>query len=203
MESGSFNLKSGIVMVGPYLHVEILEDSSPLTIFELPWVDKLLGPLAYILKLISVGLCSHIICVQATFELCWLILILLYFGCVFQCDSGDSAKTRRFVVIVPHVLQLDLDVQLSVLVPNLVVGAAEDYTSREKAFDTKRGLLVIGKLWLCCKAWKNIVDSRVEYNALRLAAHEFRMGAHALPQLCLPRDHNLVKLLKLNLMLFS
>jgi hypothetical protein len=112
-------------MVGPYLYVEILEDSSPLTIFEMPWVGKFLGPLAYILKLISVGLCSHIICVQAIFKLCWLILILLYSGCVFQCYSGGNAKTCRFVVIVPHVLQLDLDVQLSVLVFNLVLGAAK------------------------------------------------------------------------------
>ena len=104
---------------------------------------------------------------------------------------------------MPHVLHLDLDVQLSVLVPNLVVGAAKDYTSRERAFDTKRRLLVIGKLRLCCKAWKGIVDSSVEYNALRLAAHEYSMGPHALPQLCLPREHNLVKLFKLNFMLFS
>ena len=104
---------------------------------------------------------------------------------------------------MPHVLHLDLDVQLSVLVPNLVVGAAKDHTSRERAFDTKRRLLLIGKLRLCCKAWKLIVDSSVEYNALRLAAHEFKMGPHALPMLCLPREHNLVKLFKLNFMLFS
>ena len=153
LEFASFKLQSGIVMVGPYLHFEKLEDSSHLSVLKMPWVG--------------------------------------------------NAKTRRFVVIVPHVLELDLDVQLSVLVPNLVVGATKDYTSREKAFDTKRRLLLIGKLRLCCKAWKNIVDSSVEYHALRLAAHEFRMGPHALPELCLPREHNLVKLFKLNLMLFS
>jgi hypothetical protein len=43
----------------------------------------------------------------------------------------------------------------------------------------------------------------VEYNALRLAAHKYSMGPHALPELCLPRKHNLVKLFKLNFMLFS
>ena len=48
-----------------------------------------------------------------------------------------------------------------------------------------------------------IVDSIVEYNALRLAAHEYSMGPHALPQLCLPREHDVVKLIKLNFMLFS
>ena len=31
-----------------------------------------------------------------------------------------------------------------------------------------------------------IVDSTMEYNALRLAAHEFMMGPHAIPQLSLP-----------------
>ena len=55
---------------------------------------------------------------------------------------------RAFHVIVPHVLHLDLHVEMSILVPNLVVGAAKDYTSREWAFDTKRRLLVIGKLRL-------------------------------------------------------
>jgi hypothetical protein len=104
---------------------------------------------------------------------------------------------------VPHVLQLDLNVQLSVLVPNLVLGAAKDLIGRERAFETKRRLVLIGKLRLCCKAWKRIVDSMVEYNVLRLAAHEFRMGLHGIPQLCLPREHNLVKLFKLNFMLFS
>ena len=104
---------------------------------------------------------------------------------------------------MPHVLELDVDVQLSVLVPNLVLGATKDLIGRERAFETKRRLVLIGKLRLCCKAWKTIVDSRVEYNALRLAAHEFRMGPHGMPELCLPREHNLVKLFKINLMLFS
>ena len=130
-------------------------------------------------------------------------LIFFIYEFVSLCDSGGNAKTRKFHVIVPHVLHLDLDVQLSVLVPNLVLGAANDFMGRKKAFETKRRLVLIGKLRLCCKAWKNIVDNSVEYNALRLAAHEFRMGPHALPKLCLPREHNLVKLFKLNLMLFS
>ena len=55
----------------------------------------------------------------------------------------------------PLVLYLHLDVRLSVLVPNLLVGAANDYTGWERALDTKCCLLVIGKLRLCCKAWKN------------------------------------------------
>jgi hypothetical protein len=197
---GALYLKYGFVMISPYLYVEILEVSSPLTIFE-PWIGKLIWP--YILKFIFVGLCSHIICVLATFGLCWIILILLYSHCVSLCDSGDNAKTRRFVIIVPHVLQLDLDVQLSVMVPNLVLGARKDLIGRERAFETKRRLVLISKLRLCCKVWKNIVDSTVEYNALRLAAHEYSMGPHALPELCLPREHNLVKLFKLNFMLFS
>jgi hypothetical protein len=196
------NLKCGFVMVGPYVHVDILEVSISLSILKMPWVVKFLGPLAYILKLISFGLCSLTICVQSTFELCWLILISLNSGCVFQCVSGGNAKTRRFVLDVPHVLELDPDVQLSVLVPNLVLGAAKDLIGRERAFETKRHLVLIGKLWICCKAWKSIVDSTVEYNALRLAAHEFKMGPYGIPELCLPREHNLVKLFKLNFKLF-
>jgi hypothetical protein len=146
------------------------------------WVGKLIRPLAYILKFICVGLCSHIICVQATFGLCWIILILLYCDSVFLCNSGGNAKTRKFVVIVPHVLHLDVDMQLSVLVSNLVLGVAKYFNGREMVFETKHRLLVIEKLRLCCKAWKMIVDSTVEYNALRLAAHEYSMGPHALPE---------------------
>ena len=130
-------------------------------------------------------------------------LINFKYECVTLCDSSGNAKTRKFHVIVPHVLHLDLHVELSVLVPNLVLGAAKDFIGRERAFETKRRLVLIGKLRLCCKAWKMIMDSTVEYNALRLATHEYSMGLHALPQLCLPREHDLVKLFKLNFMLFS
>jgi hypothetical protein len=98
-------------------------------------------------------------------------MILFLSGCVFQCDSGGNAKTRRFIIIVPHVLQLDLDVQLSVLVPNLVLDAAKDLIGRERAFETKRRLVLIGKLRLCCKAWKMILNSTMKYNALHLAVH--------------------------------
>ncbi len=132
------------------------------------------------------------------------MLVNFNFVIFWLCISGGNAKTRRFVLDVPHVLELDIDVQLSVLVPNLVLGAAKDFIGQERAFQTKRRLVLIGKLRICCKAWKDIVDCTVEFNALRLAAHEFRMGPHALPEICyLPREHNLVKLFKINLMLFS
>jgi hypothetical protein len=47
------------------------------------------------------------------------------------------------------------------------------------------------------------VDSIVKYNALRLAVHEYSMGPNGILELCLPREHNRVKLFKLNFMLFS
>ena len=65
--------------------------------------------------------------------------------------------------------------QLSVLVPNLVLDAAKNFIGRERAFKTKHCLVLIGNLRLCCKAWKMIVDSTVEYNVLLLAAHEHSM----------------------------
>jgi hypothetical protein len=58
-----------------------------------------------------------------SFDLLHQKLILFFSECVFLCDSGGNAKTRRFHVIVPHVLHLDVDVQLSILVPNLMLGA--------------------------------------------------------------------------------
>jgi hypothetical protein len=112
-------------------------------------------------------------------------------------------RSPAFHVMEPLVLYLDLDVQLSVLVPNLLVGAANDYKGWETILDTKCRLLLIGKLWLCCKAWKTIVDRSVEYNPLRLAQHDYSMCPNALLRLCLPHEHNLVKFFQLNFMLFS
>ena len=86
-------------------------------------------------------------------------------------------------------LYLDLDVQLSVLVPNILVGAANDYTGRDAVLDTQRCLSLIHDLKLCCKAWKTI-DKNVEYNALRLAQHEYCMGPNALPMVYLSCKHN-------------
>ena len=69
-----------------------------------------------------------------SFDLLHQILILFYYECVSLCDSSGNARARAFHVIMPHVLHLDLDVQFSVLIPNLVVGAAKDFTGGEKAW---------------------------------------------------------------------
>ena len=79
-------------------------------------------------------------------------------------------------VMAPLALYLDEDVQLKVLVPNLLVGAANVNTGRETVLDTQHRLSLIHDLRLCCKAWKKIVDKSVEYNALCLAQHEYCMG---------------------------
>jgi hypothetical protein len=100
-------------------------------------------------------------------------------------------------------LHLDLDVQLSVLVPNLLVGAANVDTSRETVLDTQRRLSLIHDLRLCCKSWKNVVDKSVEYNALRLAQYEYAMGPNVDLRVCLPREHNLITQFQMNMMWFS
>ena len=56
MGIGCNKLKSGIVMVGLYFQVWILEESRPLTIFKMPWVGEFLGSLAYIFKFMFVEL---------------------------------------------------------------------------------------------------------------------------------------------------
>ena len=109
---------------------------------------------------------------------------------------------RRFVLDVPHVLQLDVDMQLSVLVPNLVLGAAKNLIGREGAFETRRRLILIGKFMLCCKVWKRLVDSTLEYNALRSAQHEYAMDPNVAIWACFPREHNLITQFQMNLMSF-
>ena len=103
----------------------------------------------------------------------------------------------------PLVLHLDLDIQLSVLVPNLLLGAANVDTGRETVLDTQRRLSLIHDLRLCCKSWKNVVDKSVEYNALRLAQYEYAMGPNVDLRVCLPREHNLITQFQMNMMWFS
>ena len=90
----------------------------------------------------------------------------------------------------PLVLYLDLDVHLSVLVPNLLVGAAKEDMGVESALDTKLRLLLIHNLRLCCKAWKSIVGKSAEYNALRVAQYEHAMCPKEVKWVCIPRKHN-------------
>jgi hypothetical protein len=72
----------------------------------------------------------------------------------------------------PCVLYLDLDVQLTIFVPNLLVGATKVDMDAETALDIQLRLLLIHSLRLSCKAWKTIVDKSAKCNALRLAQYE-------------------------------
>jgi hypothetical protein len=103
----------------------------------------------------------------------------------------------------PLVLYLDLDVQLRVFVPNLLVGTAKVDMGAEKALDTQLRLLLIHNLRLSRKTWKTIVDKSAEYNALRLAQYEYAMCPHDVIRVCLPRKHNLITQFQLNLKWFS
>jgi hypothetical protein len=103
----------------------------------------------------------------------------------------------------PVALYLDQDVQFKILVTNLVVGAANVDMGADTALDTQRRLSLIHDLRLCCKAWKMIVDKSVEYNALRLAQHEYAMGPNVDLRVCFPREHNFITQFQMNLMWFS
>jgi hypothetical protein len=90
-----------------------------------------------------------------------------------------------------------------VLVPNLLVDAANVDTGRLTVLDTQRRLMLIHDLRLCCKAWKTIMDKNMEYNALRLAQHEYSMGPNGVRRVYLIRKHNLIHQFQINLMWFS
>ena len=103
----------------------------------------------------------------------------------------------------PLVLNLDKDVQLTVFVPNLLVGATKVDMDVETGVDTHLRLLVIHSLRLSCKAWKTIVDKSVEFNALCLAECEYAMWPNDVRKVCLARKHNLITQFQKNLMWFS
>jgi hypothetical protein len=70
-------------------------------------------------------------------------------------------------------LQLDLDeeVQVEVLVPNMLVRASTVDLGAESPTTTLLRLHAMHNMRLSCKAWKVVVDKSTEYNALRLAEY--------------------------------
>ena len=87
-------------------------------------------------------------------------------------SASGWRRSRQPHMVEPLVLYLNLDVQLTVLVSNLLVGAANVNMDAETASDTQLRLLLVHNMRLSCKAWKTIVDKNVEYNALCLARYE-------------------------------
>ena len=124
------------------------------------------------------------------------IYAFLRYPIVSLCDSGGNVKTRKFCRNCPTRIAARRRCTIVCSGSQLSVGC-------RKRFHWPGEGIWIGKLSLCCKAWKMIMNSTVEYNVLCLAAHEYSMGPHGIPELCLSREHNLVKLLKINFMLFS
>ena len=106
---------------------------------------------------------------------------------VIAIGASGWGRSRASHVMEPLVLYLDLHVQLFVLVPILLVGAAKDDVGAVSTLDTRRHLMLIRKLRLCCKAWKTIVDKNAEHNALRLAQYEYTMCPKEVKWACFPR----------------
>ena len=106
-------------------------------------------------------------------------------------------------MLEPLVLDLDKDVQLTMFVPNLLVGAAKVDMGAETPVDTQLSLLVIHSLRLTCKAWKTMVDKSAEYNALRLVEYEYTMWPNDIKKVCLARKHYPITQFQENLKWFS
>ena len=126
-------------------------------------------------------------------------LVLLLIG----VGASSVGRLRQYHAMKPLVLYVDLVVQLSVLVPNLLVGAANVNMGAESVLDTKLRLSLKHNLRLCCKAWKTIMDKSAEYNAFRLAQYEYAMCPYEVKWACLPRKHNLIRKFRLNMMWLS
>ena len=122
---------------------------------------------------------------------------------LIEVGASSYGRSRESHVMEPLILYLDLDMQLLVLVPNLLVRAANVDMGQDTILDSQRRLSLIHDLRLCCKAWKIVVDKSVEYNAFRLAQHEYAMGSNVNFRVCLPREHNLITQFQINLMWFS
>ena len=89
-------------------------------------------------------------------------------------------------------LDLDEDVQLEVLVPNMLVRASTLDLGVESTTTTLLRLHAMHNMRLSCKAWKMVVDKNTEYNALRLAEYECAILPNASRRRLLTREHYIV-----------
>lgn len=100
-------------------------------------------------------------------------------------------------------LELDEDVQLEVLVPNMLVGASKVDLGAESATDTLLRLQAMQNMRLSCKAWKVVVDNSTEYNALRLAEYDCAMWPNDLRRPFFICEYNIVTQFQENMKWFS
>ena len=85
------------------------------------------------------------------------------------------------------VLFLDKQVQLEVLVPNILVGAANlDFCGQSSRMNLIQ-LRTIHTLRLVCEAWKYVVDQSTEYNAFSLAEYNYAIYPYQKTIRCQPK----------------
>ena len=101
------------------------------------------------------------------------------------------------------VLYLDEQVQLEVLVPNILVGAANVELGGESSRHTLLRLWTIHNLRLVCKAWKSVVDKSTEYNALRLAEYNYAIYPNHMTTRFMSIENNIVNLFQENMKCFT
>ena len=101
------------------------------------------------------------------------------------------------------VLYLDEQVQLKVLVPNLLVGAANVDLCGASSRITLLQLRTIHNLRLVCKAWKLVVDKSNKYNALRLAEYNYAIYPYQKTMRFMSTENNIVDLFQENMKCFT
>ena len=101
------------------------------------------------------------------------------------------------------VLYLDEQVQQEVLVPNILVGAANVDLCGQSSRMTLIRLRTIPTLRLVCKAWKFVVDQSTEYNALRLAEYNYAIYPYQKTIRFMFIENNIVDLFQENMKHFT
>lgn len=122
------------------------------------------------------------------------------FRCVKFLAIQRSCQSQTMAALQ---LDLDEDVQLDVLVPNMLVGASTVDLGAETATNTLLRLQAMHNMRLTCKAWKAVVDKSTEYNALRLAEYDCAMWPNDLNTRFMTREFNIVTQFQENMKWFS
>ena len=101
------------------------------------------------------------------------------------------------------VLYLNEQLQLEVLVPNILVGAANVDLCGQSSRINLIQLRTIHTLRVVCKAWKSVVDKSTEYNALRMAEYNYAIYPYQKTIRFMSIENNIVDLFQENMKCFT
>ena len=122
---------------------------------------------------------------------------------VVGCGPLGRGCSGQFYTMPRYVLDLDKQVQLEVLLPNILVGTATVDMGGESSSSTLLQLQTIHNLRFLCKTWKLVLDKSTKYNALCLAEYNYMIWPNHTTTRFMSIKNNIVILFQENMNCFT